>query len=68
MFSRLLATRDRISSTFKDKLVNFLIKYKTKTALQIDKLLIEEILRWPEPIYMRVGYVFESRFSVGTIN
>ena len=22
-------------------------------------------LRWPEPIYMRVGYVFESRFSAG---
>jgi len=21
------------------------------------------VLRWPEPIYMRVGYVFESRFS-----
>ena len=25
-------------------------------------------LRWPEPIYMRVGYVFESRFSAGMIN
>ena len=24
--------------------------------------------RWPEPIYMRVGYVFESRFSTGTIS
>ena len=24
-------------------------------------------LRWPEPIYMRFGYVFESRFSPGTI-
>ena len=24
-------------------------------------------LRWPEPIYMRVGYVFESRFSAGNI-
>ena len=24
-------------------------------------------LRWPEPIYMRVGYVFESRFSAGMI-
>ena len=24
-------------------------------------------LRWPEPMYMRVGYVFESRFSAGTI-
>ena len=24
-------------------------------------------LRWPEPIYMRVGYVFQSRFSAGTI-
>ena len=59
--------RDRISSTFKDKLVNFLIKYKTKAVLQIDKLLTEEISRWPEPIYMRVGYVFESRFSAGII-
>ena len=25
------------------------------------------LLRWPEPIYMRVGYVFESRFSAGMI-
>ena len=25
-------------------------------------------LRWPKPIYMRVGYVFESRFSAGMIN
>ena len=25
------------------------------------------LLRWPEPIYMRVGYVFESRFSEGVI-
>ena len=24
-------------------------------------------LRWPEPIYMRVGYVFESRFSAGNV-
>ena len=24
-------------------------------------------LRWSEPIYMRVGYVFESRFSAGMI-
>ena len=24
-------------------------------------------LRWPEPIYLRVGYVFESGFSVGMI-
>ena len=24
-------------------------------------------LRWPEHIYMRVGYVFESRFSAGKI-
>ena len=24
-------------------------------------------LRWPEPIYVRVGYVFESRFSAGNI-
>ena len=24
-------------------------------------------LRWPEPIYIRVGYVFQSRFSAGTI-
>ena len=24
-------------------------------------------LRWPEPIYMRVGYVFELRFSAETI-
>ena len=23
--------------------------------------------RWPEPIFMRVGYGFESRFSVGKI-
>ena len=23
--------------------------------------------RWPEPIYMRAGYVFESRFTVGMI-
>ena len=25
------------------------------------------LLRWPEPIYMRVRYVFESRFSAGMI-
>ena len=24
-------------------------------------------LRWPEPIYMRVGYVFDLRFSEGKI-
>ena len=24
-------------------------------------------LRWPKPFYMRVGYVFESRFSAGKI-
>ena len=24
-------------------------------------------LRWPEPIYMRVGYGFESRFAAGMI-
>ena len=24
-------------------------------------------LRWPEPTYMRVGYVFETRFSAGKI-
>ena len=24
-------------------------------------------LRWPEPIYMRVGCVFKSRFSAGMI-
>ena len=24
-------------------------------------------LRWPEPIYMRDGYVFETRFSAGKI-
>ena len=24
-------------------------------------------LRWPEPIYMPVGYVFELRFSAGRI-
>ena len=23
------------------------------------------VLRWPEPIYMRVGYVFESLLSAG---
>ena len=25
------------------------------------------ILRWPEPIYRRVGYVLKSRFSAGKI-
>ena len=25
------------------------------------------IMQWPNPIYMRVGYVFESRFSARTI-
>ena len=29
--------------------------------------LYESALRWPEPIYLRVGYVFESGFSVGMI-
>ena len=24
-------------------------------------------LRWPEPIFIRVGYVFESRFSARKI-
>ena len=24
-------------------------------------------LRWPEPIYLRVGYVFQSRFSAAKI-
>ena len=23
----------------------------------------QQVLRWPVPIYMRVGYVFDSRFS-----
>ena len=27
----------------------------------------EKNLRWPEPIYIRVGYIFESRFSPGMI-
>ena len=31
-------------------------------------LLKRWLLRWLEPIYMRVGYVFESRFSAGTIS
>ena len=26
-----------------------------------------EKLRWPKPSYMHVGYIFESRFSEGTI-
>ena len=30
-------------------------------------LLKRRLLRWLDPIYMRVGYVFESRFSAGTI-
>ena len=25
-------------------------------------------LRWPEPIYVRVVYVFELRFSAGTVS
>ena len=25
------------------------------------------MLRWPDPIYLRVGYVFESGFSAGMI-
>ena len=25
------------------------------------------LLRWPEPIYMGVGYAFKSLFSAGTI-
>ena len=27
----------------------------------------QRMLRWPEPIYMSVGYVFESRFSAETV-
>ena len=26
-----------------------------------------KLKKWPEPIYMRVGYVFEWRFSAGMI-
>ena len=26
-----------------------------------------KLLRWHKPIYLRVGYVFESRFSAGMI-
>ena len=28
---------------------------------------LNDFLKWPEPIYMRVGYVFESRFSAEMI-
>ena len=28
---------------------------------------LNDFLRWPEPIHMRVGYVFESRFSAEMI-
>jgi len=31
-------------------------------------LVVVLLLRWSEPIYMCVGYVFESRFSAGTIS
>ena len=31
------------------------------------EILPSKLLRWPEPIYVRVGYVLESRFSAGTI-
>ena len=28
---------------------------------------INSLVEWPHPIYMRVGYVLESRFWAGTI-
>ena len=31
------------------------------------KILSRTLEYWPEPICMRVGYVFESRFSAGMI-
>ena len=31
-----------------------------------NELMVNFYLRWPEPIYMSVDYVFESRFSAGT--
>ena len=34
--------------------------------LRAEQLVISH-LRWSEPIYMRVGYVFESRFLAGMI-
>ena len=40
---------------------------KAKKCLHIDlisKMMVQFCyLRWPVPIYMRVGYVFDSRFS-----
>ena len=36
---------------------NLLKKFETTSESR------RQLLRWPDPIYMRVGYVFESRFS-----
>ena len=32
-----------------------------------DATIPQDFLRWPEPMYIHVGYVFESHFSAGTI-
>ena len=32
-----------------------------------DHIVMSHQLRWPEPIYMRVGYVLKPRFSAGKI-
>ena len=34
----------------------------THTLMSIYRSLIALSLRWPEPIYMRFGYVFDLRF------
>ena len=38
-----------------------MVFYELPTRLHLQQL------RWPEPIYMRVGYVLEWRFSAGMI-
>ena len=43
------------------------VNYANHHILQSQSSYLNDFVRWPEPIYMRVGYVFESRFSAEMI-
>ena len=41
--------------------------FRQETLFKREYAVIHSLTEWPQPIYMRVGYVLESRFSAGTI-
>ena len=53
----------RINSLNPQKLVHYTFLGKLPTYPSPKSTLHTWHLRWPVPIYMRVGYVFDSRFS-----